>query len=90
MLKPIESPRLYQVAVDQIARLIKDGVLKSGQKLPSERELSLQLNISRPSVREAMIALETMGLVESRPGVGTFVSERNSTQILSQPSTFYN
>jgi GntR family transcriptional repressor for pyruvate dehydrogenase complex len=61
--------------VDQIQRLILKGGLKAGQRLPSQRELAEQLGVSRPSVREALTVLETMGLVTLRAGSGVFVAK---------------
>ena len=61
--------------VEQIESLIKDGILKPGDKLPSERELLTQLGICRPSVREAITALEIIGVIDIQPGLGTFISK---------------
>ncbi|MDR3494798.1 MAG: FadR/GntR family transcriptional regulator [Ancalomicrobiaceae bacterium] len=73
--QPIDSQRLYQKVADQIGELIRGGEFKPGNRLPPERDLSKQLGVSRPVVREAMIALELAGLVEVRTGAGTFVRE---------------
>ena len=78
MLKPIEKTRVYEAAVDQIKNQIEGGEWAAGTQLPSERELAEQLGIGRPSVREALRVLEVMGLIEIRPGQGSFVSERSS------------
>lgn len=72
--KVIKRRRLYQDVVGQIHDLIRDGTLKPGDRLPPERELAEQFEVSRSSIREAMRALELQGLVASRPGSGTFVS----------------
>jgi GntR family transcriptional regulator, transcriptional repressor for pyruvate dehydrogenase complex len=72
-LKPITKSRLSEAAIDQIKELIATRELEPGSKLPSERELVEQLGISRASVREALRALEIIGLVEVKPGKGTFV-----------------
>src|SRR5690606_33485005 len=69
----VEAQRLYQQVADQISGLIRTGELGSGARLPPERELARQLGVSRPVVREAMIALEIAGLVEVRVGAGAFV-----------------
>ena len=66
--------------VEAIAEKIGSGELKPGDRLPSERELALQLGVSRPAVREAIAALQFAGLVESRVGDGTYVTFR-----LTQP-----
>jgi DNA-binding FadR family transcriptional regulator len=76
---PIEAvsiQRLYQRVAEQIARLIANGEYRPGERLPPERDLARQLGISRPTVREAMIALELAGLVEVRTGAGIYVNAR--------------
>jgi DNA-binding FadR family transcriptional regulator len=65
--------RLYQQIASQVERLIRENGARPGQRLPPERELARQLGVSRPSLREAMIALETSGLIEVRIGDGTYV-----------------
>jgi DNA-binding FadR family transcriptional regulator len=77
--QPIESQRLYQRVAHQIADLIRSGEIAEGQRLPSERELCKRLGVSRPIVREAMIALEIEGFVEIRIGSGVFVRNAVST-----------
>lgn len=72
-LQLVETQRLYQQVADQIGSLIRAGEFGSGARLPPERELARQLGVSRPVVREAMIALEISGLVEVRGGAGAFV-----------------
>ena len=69
----IEAQRLYQQVAQQVADLIQSGELPAGERLPAERELAKRLGVSRPTVREAMIALEMAGLVEVRTGAGVFV-----------------
>ena len=76
-LQTIENQRLYRQIADQVSRLIASGELAEGERLPSERELSAQLGVSRPSVREALIALEVAGKVEVRVGSGIFVASRS-------------
>lgn len=65
--------RLYAQVADQIAKQIVSGEYKIGDRLASERELSQAFNVSRPTIREAMIALEVDGLVETRVGSGVYV-----------------
>jgi GntR family transcriptional regulator, transcriptional repressor for pyruvate dehydrogenase complex len=72
-LKPITKSRLSEAAIEQIKELIVSRKREPGSKLPSERELVDQLKISRASVREALRMLEIMGLVEVKPGKGTYV-----------------
>jgi GntR family transcriptional repressor for pyruvate dehydrogenase complex len=72
--KPVESRRLYQQIADQIRELIDQGGFEAGTRLPPERDLAQQLGVSRPSLREALIALDVEGRVEVRSGSGVFVS----------------
>ncbi len=72
-LQVIESQRLYQRVAGQISELIRRGEWRSGKRLPPERDLAVKLGVSRPTVREAMISLELSGLVEIRPGAGSYV-----------------
>jgi GntR family transcriptional repressor for pyruvate dehydrogenase complex len=72
-VEPVKSTRIYAEIVRQIRGLIADGQLKSGDRLPPERDLAERFRVSRTSVREAMRALESTGLVEIRPGEGAFV-----------------
>ena len=69
----IEPRRLYRQIADQIRALIKSGEFPAGSRLPPERDLARQLGVSRPSVREALIALEVEGMVEVRIGSGIYV-----------------
>ncbi|RQR32756.1 FadR family transcriptional regulator [Burkholderia sp. Bp9143] len=71
--KQVDTRRLYQRIADQIRSLIEDGRFADGERLPPERDLAQQLGVSRPSVREALIALEIEGIVEVRMGSGVFV-----------------
>jgi GntR family transcriptional regulator, transcriptional repressor for pyruvate dehydrogenase complex len=73
VFEPIKTQTVRIQVVDQIARMIKEGKLKPGDQLPSERVIAEQMGISRPTVREAFAALEVVGLVETRTGQGTFV-----------------
>jgi GntR family transcriptional regulator, transcriptional repressor for pyruvate dehydrogenase complex len=73
--------------VDQIKRLITLGTLVPGQRLPSERVLADLLGVSRPTTREAVRALEAMGIVSTRHGSGTFVTDL-SAETLARPLIF--
>ena len=68
-----ENSRLYDRGSKGVAAQIAEGVFAVGDRLPSERELALAYGVSRPTVREAVLALELDGLVEVRKGVGVFV-----------------
>lgn len=74
-LEAVDSRRLYRRIADQIARLIVRGEYGPGERLPPERDLARQLGVSRPSVREALIALEVEGYVDVRVGSGVYVSK---------------
>jgi GntR family transcriptional repressor for pyruvate dehydrogenase complex len=83
-IEPIHSTRIYEEIVRQIKSMIAEGRLKSGDQLPPERDLAEKFVVSRTSVREALRALESLGLVEIRPGEGTFVKEI-SVEALIEP-----
>ena len=72
---PVKSTRIYEEIVRQIKAMISERRLKSGDQLPPERDLAEKFLVSRTSVREALRALESAGLIEIRPGEGTFVRE---------------
>ena len=72
-LRAIEPQRLYQKVAEQIGDLIRQGTWREGDRLPPERDLAAHLRVSRPVVREAMVALELAGFVEVRTGAGTYV-----------------
>ncbi|GJL82684.1 MAG: transcriptional regulator [marine bacterium B5-7] len=74
-LKPIKPSKISDAISEQLKEFIRDGTLKPGERLPSERELVDQLGVSRPSVREALLKLEAKGLVQTRQGGGTYVSD---------------
>jgi DNA-binding FadR family transcriptional regulator len=73
-LQAVEPRRLYRQIAEQLRLLIAAGEFPLGSRLPPERDLATQLNVSRPSVREALIALEVEGLVEVRMGSGIYVT----------------
>jgi len=73
VLKPTTKKRLSESVIEQIKDLIVSNNLVPGSKLPSERELTTVLKISRSSIREALRMLEIMGLVEVKPGKGAYV-----------------
>jgi len=73
--QPVSPARLYRIIADQIALKIRSGEFAPGERLPSERELAERLGVSRPSIREALIALEIEGFVDVRVGTGVFVMQ---------------
>jgi DNA-binding FadR family transcriptional regulator len=76
-LQTVEPQRLYRQIAEQVRGLIAGGEFGPGSRLPAERDLAKQLGVSRPSVREALIALEVEGWVEVRTGSGVYVLERS-------------
>ena len=74
-LEAVEARRLYRQIADQLRALIDSGEYAVGSRLPTERDLAEQLKVSRPTVREALIALEVEGRVRIRVGSGIYVSE---------------
>src|SRR6058998_1183388 len=77
-LAPMTSPpnnRLYQHVARELVAAIVEGRYAIGDRLPAERELALEFDVSRPTVREAIIALEAQGLVEVRLGSGAYVRQ---------------
>jgi DNA-binding FadR family transcriptional regulator len=83
-LQAVENRRLYRQIADQIAALIERGEYGVGKRLPPERDLAKQLGVSRPSVREALIALEVEGYVEVRVGSGVYVAGPRSKAAASE------
>ncbi len=71
--KTVKQQRLYMQVADQIIGMIRDGAINVGARLPSERDLAEKLGVSRPTIREAMIAMEISGVVEIRSGSGVYV-----------------
>lgn len=76
MFKPVKKTRIHEEIVTKVKQMIEQGRLKSGDRLPTERELSEAFKVSRPSVREALRALESQGFLVSRQGDGTYVSKK--------------
>lgn len=75
MLRAIKKTRIHEEVFSQIHQLIREGRFKAGDQLPAERELADTFKVSRTSVREALRALESQGLVVSRTGTGNFVAD---------------
>lgn len=71
----VTAEKLAQSVSKQIELLILRGILRPGERLPAERDLAERMGVSRPSLREALEALEEKGLVVSRPGSGVFIAE---------------
>src|ERR1700712_4573826 len=73
---PPAERRLYQITADRLREHIRKNGIKPGSRLTPERDLAQQLGVSRPSLREALIALEIEGSVEIRMGSGVYVCNR--------------
>jgi GntR family transcriptional regulator, transcriptional repressor for pyruvate dehydrogenase complex len=83
IFEKVAQPRFKKKSsfiADQLLRMINAGSYKAGSRLPSERIISEQMGVSRPSLREAISALQIVGVLESRPGDGTYVSESTATE----------
>lgn len=76
-INPISTKRIYQSVIEQFIAMLKDGKITSGQKLPPERALAEMFDVSRASIREAFSAMEIIGMIEVRPGDGSFVTQLN-------------
>jgi GntR family transcriptional repressor for pyruvate dehydrogenase complex len=86
-LQPVNAG-VAQSVVEQILDLVRTGMLRSGDRLPSERELIEILNISRPSLREAIRALSTLGVVETHHGGGAYITDLQARTLLA-PLDFF-
>jgi GntR family transcriptional repressor for pyruvate dehydrogenase complex len=83
----VRKTKLYEKVAQQIRGLIRDGLLKPGDKLPPERELAETFQVSRSSLRDAIRSLEVMGLLEPRQGEGTIVLDLDASALVSPLST---
>ena len=84
--------QIYEQVAERIRSSILSGAFPAGSRLPSERELAQRLGVSRPAVREAIGALQNLGLVVTRHGSGTYVTaqggDAGDTQTPGGPSDF--
>ncbi len=81
MFEKIKPKRLSDEIYDQLKSLILEGRLKPGDKLPSERDLAIEMQISRPPLREAIMKLEAQGFLEQIQGDGTYVKSMTSQKM---------
>jgi DNA-binding FadR family transcriptional regulator len=79
-LQTLAPQRLYRQIAEQVRQLMASGEFALGSRLPAERDLALQLGVSRPSVREALIALEVEGMIEVRTGSGIYVRQNTAAK----------
>ena len=82
----VDAERPYQRLAAQILALVVQGEFKAGERLPSERALAERFDVSRTSLREAIIALELQGAVEVRGGSGIYVSQTSATALKATPA----
>ena len=80
----IKRKKLGDAVLEEIKRMITDGELAEGDKLPNQNEFSAQLGVSRPSLREALHTLNLMGVIEQRPGLGTVIKSANPALWMEQ------
>jgi GntR family transcriptional regulator, transcriptional repressor for pyruvate dehydrogenase complex len=83
------SSKVYLDVVESLRKIIDTAGLLPGDKIPSERELSERLNVGRSSVREALRALELLGLIETRRGEGTFIKDFQEHRLVELLGTFF-
>lgn len=83
----VRRTKLYEMVAKQIERLISEGLLKPGDKLPPERELAEMFQVSRSSLRDAIRTLELVGLVEARQGDGTVVCDLSADSLVNPLAT---
>jgi DNA-binding FadR family transcriptional regulator len=83
IITPIKKTRVAEEVADRIRELMLDGTFPSGQPLPSERHLAERFGVSRGSIRDALRTLETIGLVETRHGQGTFPLELSVDRLVA-------
>ena len=74
MIIPVQKNRVFETVYEQMIKLIEDGVWKEGERIPGEIELANNFNVSRNSLRTAIKVLHTSEILESKPGLGTFVA----------------
>ena len=83
------SSKIYLDVVENLRDMIAADGLLSGDKIPSERELSERLDVGRSSVREALRALELLGVIETRRGEGTFIKDFQEHRLVELLGTFF-
>ncbi|MBO0996232.1 FadR family transcriptional regulator [Bacillus sp. SD075] len=83
------SSKIYLDVVESLRSMIETDSLLPGDKIPSERELSDRFNVGRSSVREALRALELLGLIETRRGEGTFIRDFQEHKLVELLGTFF-
>jgi len=88
-LPEIKRTGVTDQAVESILELVRRGVLRPGDRLPPQRKLVTQMGLSQTAVREALRALATIGVIETRPGYGTFVRSISPEMLVRPESLFF-
>jgi GntR family transcriptional repressor for pyruvate dehydrogenase complex len=81
MFHKISQKKISQEVFEQVRDIITSGSLRPGDRLPSERELAMQMDVGRSSIREAMLRLEVLGFIEFRSGTGAYVRSLTATSL---------
>jgi len=84
LFNKVQTNKVYMKIVEQVRDLIKEGRLKPGDKLPPEQTMAEKFGTSRPSVREALSALEILGITESKGGKGNFIKDNHKSPLYEQ------
>lgn len=87
MFEKIEQKKVFLEILEQLKREISSGTLKTGEKLPSERDMAEKLSVSRASVREAVRALEILGLIRCQQGDGNYLVDDIKASLV-EPMSF--
>jgi len=78
-IDPSSGTPIYRQIIDQIRQAVASGVLRAGDRLPSVRELAVELAVNPNTIAKAYQELERDGIIETRRGIGTFVADRDHT-----------
>src|SRR5881409_3349557 len=81
-LEAVRKERRYEQVAEQIQKLVAEGSLKPGDRLPPERELATRFGVARSSIRDAVRTLEVMGILEPRQGTGTVVRDLSADSLV--------
>ncbi|MEA4848348.1 MAG: FadR/GntR family transcriptional regulator [Clostridiaceae bacterium] len=87
---PIKKEKSHNMIVNQIKSLIDTNILAPGDKMPSEIQMAAEFDVSRNTIREAILVLEYMGYVSTKKGLGTFVSGPNPSSPLDKLTDLFN
>lgn len=87
LLQQVKKTKLYEEIIRQLTDLMRRGALRPGDRLPSERDLAASLGVSRTAIREALRSMESMGMIESRVGGGTFIRKVTLDSVIDSVSS---